>query len=327
MVRILVASLFMAPLLSFSAAGFDRSAVRDSIGVERKNGKLFVLHKVDPKETLYALSRRYNVTVEQIVEANPSVESTISIGQVVLIPRLTSPISTTASNTKSAPVSTPVSSSAPSASARTFTVNEKGDKLHIVEPKQTLYAISRIHRVSVEDLKRWNNLTSDQVKIGSSLIVGKGAAVASKKPIYVPEPDDSIVPEKATEAPIAPVATTPTPTPTPASTTAAAAPEKREVEEDEETGLKRVVESGMGEIIDPKSDTNKYLALHKSAPVGTIMQVKNVMNGQVVYVRIIGKLPDTGSNEKVIVRISKKASQKLGVVDSKFRVELSYMPS
>lgn len=326
MVRILVASFFIAPLLSFSAAGFDRSAVRDSIGVERKNGKLFVLHKVEPKETLYALSRRYSVSVDQIVEANPKVETTIATGQVVLIPRLTSPITTTASNTKAVPASTPPSAGAPSASARTFTVNEKGDKLHVVEPKQTLYAISRMHQISVEDLKRWNNLTTDQVNIGSSLIVGKGAAAASKKPIYVPEPDDSIVPDKTAEPAIAPVASTPAPTTTPAST-ATAAPEKREVEEDEETGLKRVLESGMAEIIDPKSDTNKYLALHKSAPVGTIMQVKNSMNGQVVYVRIIGKLPDTGTNEKVIVRISKKASQKLGVVDSRFRVELSYMPS
>ena len=79
-------------------------------------------------------------------------------------------------------------------------------------------------------------------------------------------------------------------------------------------------------MIDPKADTNKYLALHKSAPVGTIMQVKNAMNGQVVYVRVIGKLPETGANDKVIVRVSKKAYQKLGALDSRFRVDVSYMP-
>jgi rare lipoprotein A (peptidoglycan hydrolase) len=87
-----------------------------------------------------------------------------------------------------------------------------------------------------------------------------------------------------------------------------------------------VIENGMAEMIDPKADTNKYLALHKTAPVGTIMQVKNAMNGQVVYVRVIGKLPETGTNNNVVVRISKKAYQKLGAVDQKFRVEVSYMP-
>ena len=50
------------------------------------------------------------------------------------------------------------------------------------------------------------------------------------------------------------------------------------------------------------------------------------MHGQVVYVRVIGKLPETGENERVVVRLSKKAYQKLGAVDPRFRVELSYMP-
>ena len=50
------------------------------------------------------------------------------------------------------------------------------------------------------------------------------------------------------------------------------------------------------------------------------------MNGQNVYVRVIGKLPETGANEKVIVRISKKAYQRLAAIDNRFRVEVSYMP-
>jgi rare lipoprotein A (peptidoglycan hydrolase) len=74
------------------------------------------------------------------------------------------------------------------------------------------------------------------------------------------------------------------------------------------------------------SGTDKYLALHKTAPVGTIMQVKNQMNGQSVYVRVIGALPDTGENNNVLVRLSPRAVQKLGTGDSKFRVETSYVP-
>ena len=74
------------------------------------------------------------------------------------------------------------------------------------------------------------------------------------------------------------------------------------------------------------SGTDKYLALHKTAPVGTIMQVKNQMNGQSVYVRVIGALPDTGENENVLVRLSPRAMQKLGTSDAKFRVETSYVP-
>ncbi|MDX5419327.1 MAG: LysM peptidoglycan-binding domain-containing protein [Hymenobacteraceae bacterium] len=338
MIRILFITLLAAPLLSFSAAAFDTSALRDSVGVERKNGKLYLQHRVEPKETLYALSRKYNVTVAQIVDSNPSVETTINIGQIVLIPRK-APSHNTASATK-APATIPATgttAAAAAASNRTFTVNSKGEKIHTVEPMQTLYSISRMHGVKVEDIRRWNNLPDNTISIGVDLIVGKGFEVPSKKPIYVAESDDEIAKPKEAETAVASntntttLGTTPTNTHvvlTPASTPAPVAERvaEEEVEVDNVSGAKKIMESGMAEMIDPKADTNKYLALHKSAPVGTIMQVKNLMNDQVVYVRVIGKLPDTGANDKVVVRLSKKACQKLGAVDQKFRVELSYMP-
>ena len=86
-----------------------------------------------------------------------------------------------------------------------------------------------------------------------------------------------------------------------------------------------MVESGLGAPIE-NSTTEKYLALHKTAPVGTIMQVRNIMNGQSVYVRVIGHLPETGDNANMLVRLSPRAVQKLGTSDSRFRVETNYIP-
>ncbi|WP_157578764.1 septal ring lytic transglycosylase RlpA family protein [Pontibacter roseus] len=332
MVRSLFITLLSVPLLSFTASAFDTSAVRDSVGVERKNGKLYLQHKVEPKETLYALSRKYNVTVSQIVESNPSVESTITIGQVVLIPRKAMPVTATAKAPATIPA-TGTTAAAAAASNRTFTVNDRGEKIHTVEPQQTLYSISRMHGVRVEDIRSWNKLADNNISVGASLVVGKGMAVPSKKPIYVSESDDAIGKPKAEDTAVASTAATAATVPAnthvvlaPAATPERAVEEEEEEEVDSASGVKKIMESGMAEMIDPKADTNKYLALHKSAPVGTIMQVKNAMNNQVVYVRVIGKLPETGANDKVIVRLSKKAYQKLGAVDQKFRVELSYMP-
>lgn len=315
MIRSFLLTLVAVPVLTFSAQAFNLTAPRDSVGTERKAGKLFVRHKVEPKETLYALSRKYGVAVAQIVEANPSVQTSINIGQIVLIPRGSAP--TTASAT---------AKSAPAASNRTYTVSQVGYKMHTVEPQQTLYAISRMYNVSVDDIKGWNGLPSNAIEIGQKLIVGKGVAQATQIPVYVPEPDDEIATTPTASVNDAPVNVS---SPAPATATPAAKANERSEEEEEAPakGLNKMSESGMAEMIDAKSnDTNKYLALHKSAPVGTIMQVKNVMNGQVVYVRVIGKLPDTGANDKVVVRLSKKAYQKLGAVDERFRVELSYMP-
>ncbi|WP_162056219.1 DPBB and LysM peptidoglycan-binding domain-containing protein [Pontibacter pamirensis] len=324
MVRSFFITLLVAPVLSFSANAIDVSAVRDSIGVERKNGKLFVQHKVEPKETLYALSRKYSVPVSKIVESNPTVETAIRIGEIVLIPRKSFPSNAVASAAKATPA-------APSASSRTYTVSEAGNKIHTVEPRQTLYSISKMHGVAVEDIRRWNNLPDNSISIGAKLIVAKGTAQPTKQPVYMPESDDEVASRPAESTAATPTTTTATvttasTTPEPAPVTTTAVAEGEEEAEESVSGVKKILESGMAEMIDPKADTNKYLALHKTAPVGTIMQVKNAMNGQVVYVRVIGKLPDTGANDKVIVRISKKAYQKLGAIDSKFRVDVSYMP-
>ncbi|MBB6610822.1 LysM peptidoglycan-binding domain-containing protein [Pontibacter sp. Tf4] len=336
MVRIFLLALLVSPVFAFSASALELTARRDSVGIERRNGKLFVKHKVEPKETLYALSRKYGVPVSQIVESNPSVEASIKIGQVVFIPSKAPLSAAVNANAKPAtPAKATVTTAVPAASNRTFTVNAKGEKIHVVEARQTLYSISRMHGISVDNLKAWNKLPDNNIEIGAELIVGKGAVPTASKPVYVPEADDEVTNKPvATTTPAKPAATTSasadaTVAEPATNTTPVTAVSEREEDAGTtvtEAGVKKVIETGMAEMIDPKADTNKYLALHKSAPVGTIMQVKNAMNNNVVYVRVIGKLPETGANSNVVVRISKKAYQKLGAVDQKFRVEVSYMP-
>jgi len=47
------------------------------------------------------------------------------------------------------------------------------EKIYAVQPKEGLYAISRKHGVSIAQLKEWNNLTDDNLKVGQQLIVSK----------------------------------------------------------------------------------------------------------------------------------------------------------
>ncbi|WP_066510165.1 LysM peptidoglycan-binding domain-containing protein [Rufibacter sp. DG15C] len=382
-------------LVSVGAAHAGTMVVRDSVGTKAVNGKIFITHKVEPSETLYALSRKYGVPVGQIVAANKNIEKAIHVGQIVLVPSKTGsatatvPVKTVSAVTKPAtpaakpasPAATPASTAAVPAASRTYVVDAKGNRIHTVLPKQTLYAISRLHQVSLDNLKKWNKLTENTVEIGQELIVGTGdkpnAQAAAKKPIYVPEKDEDVtLPKQAGSTPAATVAATPEKTDktektekpatpavsksktgvkpvtakpaipttiakpvaakteapkseTPAASAAKPASTKSDSKENETVTTEysaRVSESGMAEAIDQKVDNNKFLALHKTAPVGTIMAVKNPMNSQTVYVRVIGKLPETGENEKVVIRLSKKACQQIGANDARFRVELSYMP-
>jgi len=322
----------------------------DSIGIENRNGKTFVLHRVVPKETVFALSRRYHVPVDQIVNANPTVQSGLSVGQTVYIPRATvlAPATTnqpasanTAVSTIPAP-STTITTPTNSTAVNTFVVDANGNKIHRVAAKQTLFSIARLYQVSTNDLIKWNKLTSNELSIGDELVVGVGNK-PTKAPQYVQETDDDVDKVKpAASEPVSVANSAPQPAepftrpPAPvaprnqpvvsASTapTAPASPVERTV-----TGsgaISKVMENGLAEMIENRSENNKYLALHKTAPVGTILQVKNVSNGQSVYVRVIGKLESTAANDKVIVKISNRAYQKLDAANGQFRVEVSYMP-
>jgi len=317
-------------IAAYGSAAAGPLALRDSVGVKTVNGKTFISHKVEPKETLYAISRKYGVTVAQIVEANKNIENSIQIGQVVLVPlKARSNTAATAKATVPAPANQTVAVPPPAtspAAGRTYTIDGNGNKRHTVQPSQTLYSISKMHSVTVEQIKKWNNLADNSIEIGTDLIVGVGAkgsspATASSQ-IYVPERDDQVAAVKQSTAPVASAPASPA-----ATETSAAAPETNE-EKPAKSGeyMSRVSESGMAELIEQKSDANKFLALHKTAPVGTIMAVRNPSNDQTVYVRVIGKLPSTGDNDKLVVKLSKKACQQIGVNDKRFRVELSYMP-
>jgi len=89
--------------------------------------------------------------------------------------------------------------------------------------------------------------------------------------------------------------------------------------------IMQVSESGVCSwITDADVNQNKFYGLHRTAPIGTIVKVTNKMNDKYVFVKIVGVLPDTGQNEKSIIKISQAAVNKVGALDAHFQVELSY---
>ena len=61
----------------------------------------------------------------------------------------------------------------PSASMLKADGSKLKNQTHEVLPKESLYGISKKYGVSVDELKKWNNLTSDNLKIGQQLIISK----------------------------------------------------------------------------------------------------------------------------------------------------------
>jgi rare lipoprotein A (peptidoglycan hydrolase) len=88
---------------------------------------------------------------------------------------------------------------------------------------------------------------------------------------------------------------------------------------------KLVVETGIATWIDNTDiNPNRYFALHRTAPIGTIIRVRNKMNSKYVFVKVVGVLPDTGDNANLIIKLSKAGAVKLDVIDARFQAELSF---
>lgn len=68
----------------------------------------------------------------------------------------------------------------------------------------------------------------------------------------------------------------------------------------------------------------EMFALHRNAPINSIIAVTNPMKKRTVYVRVIGRIPGSVYGDNVITVLSPSAAKMLGAKDSKFYVKVRY---
>ena len=121
-------------------------------------GRDKVIHRVRSGDVLGRIAQRYHVRVSDIKKWNNLRSNTIRVGQRLNIWLL--PNSYTASKMEKKPTET-----------QNLVVD--GTKYHIVQPGDTLWDISKAYsNVSIEKLKKLNNLKSNKIKPGQKLVIG-----------------------------------------------------------------------------------------------------------------------------------------------------------
>ncbi|MFD2933497.1 LysM peptidoglycan-binding domain-containing protein [Spirosoma flavum] len=367
-----------------------RVTVADSIGIEKKDGKRFILHRVDEGQTLFSIARRYGRSVADIKAANPDLKDGVRYGQLVRILLPDNALSRKeekkaidkASQKQEAKNEVRMAETMKPKVVKTLKPDEKEVKkiddparagIHVVEPRQTLYSLASRYGVSQSDLRKWNNLPGNNVLIGQALIVSEKAylartpstpapTVAAKTPDTPNRHSDNDValrppvtahpteprineprsttpteskPEHHNDTPPSPVNNKPTETDNRPATKPIEKPAEKAAEEIEPprpgndapmpTRGRRLSSSGVAEMIDGNDGSGKYLALHRTAPIGTLVQVRNEFNNQSLWVKVIGRLPNTGVNDKILIKLSTQAFAKLSPEDRRFRAEVSYI--
>ena len=362
---------------------------RDSVGVEKIGGKSYIIHQVDPQETLFGISRRYNTPVNEIVQNNDTLKDGLKIGQRIRVPyiekqaipegakvhhvtpgetlfsiaksynismdklmkanalkgtdlsvgqaliiegieqleapvvekKVEKPVEATPQTvavaaekintkkkqpkekvekvkTEETPAPMPAS---PSTAPTSPSVSTAGNWIsHQVVQGETLFAIARKYEANVEDIIKWNGLSSNNLSVGQTLKVGRETN-ANIPVTQLPgnnKPSAELTNSESATPPTKNISTS--------------------------TAFKNVTESGQAEVIEGTGNHKKFLVLHRNAPVGTIMRVRNEENDVTVFARVVGVLPETGDNTKLLIKLSKAAFDQLKAVNSRFRVEVSY---
>ncbi len=126
-------------------------------------------HTVLPKETMYSLSKKYNVSPEEIKMSNESVlKNGLKIGQVLKIPASKNVATIIPNTTKE---SIPLNETT---NTKTNTVSPESIIKHKVEPKETLYSLSKKYNISVDVIKEQNAaLLQNGLQIGQILLIKK----------------------------------------------------------------------------------------------------------------------------------------------------------
>lgn len=100
-------------------------------------------HTVQPKETLYSISKKYNIHIDTLIAHNPQLKNGLKAGTTI---NLNTP---TNNNTKT--------------TQHTIT--------HTVQPKETLYSISKKYNIAIHDLINQNPQIKDGLKAGTNITI------------------------------------------------------------------------------------------------------------------------------------------------------------
>lgn len=130
-----------------------RSVIEDNNGTEAD-----IIYVVAPGDSLWAIARQYGVTVDQLKQVNNLVSDLLSVGMELKIP------------TKS-----------------TIPPTSEMEVVYTVKPGDSLYRIALANNVTVDQLKKYNNLTSDILSVGQKIRIP-----SATQTVYVVKAGDSL---------------------------------------------------------------------------------------------------------------------------------------
>ena len=284
------------------------------------DGKKKVKYHVQSGDNLWKISQLYKVKPEDIKEWNHLRNADdLVVGQTLNI------------YTKHVPKTTTKSGGIPKPNVNNSNpVKQSNDVFDLIRPGGTLYG----NKPKTQNTPAKSPARPPAKKVYKQPAKSSGASTKPATNTYTP-PKNKIYKQPATKVvkkktlPNPPVYKNPVTSPVrnnskPAATTTRPAmviknPTRTTKTEEDKV---MVFEKGMAGMIDVGQDSQKYQAMHRTAPIGSFIRVTNLSNGQLVVVSVVGKLPE-GTPNNVIIKLTKRAYEQINAKDN-VAVEIDY---
>nr|WP_276902559.1 LysM peptidoglycan-binding domain-containing protein [Pedobacter kyonggii] len=165
--------------IPFTATGSSSNATKSASGAN------IIEHIVKPKENLNMLAEKYGTTINEIKALNNLSGNNLSIGQVLKIPT-----KNTEQTSESARVTPPAKNNTEPVAANGQSADQTMIE-HTVQPKEFLGKIAEKYGTTVEEVKKANNLSGNNLRIGQKLKIpatknideNKVVAAVEEKPL------------------------------------------------------------------------------------------------------------------------------------------------
>ena len=148
--------------------------------VQTINGKKYYVHTVKKGETLYEISKKYKVSLADVLNENPGKEDKIDIGDKIKIPV----------TNKNKPKNDEVAENTNNTSNTNNTnftppvvTTDGNKKFHTVERKETIYGIAKKYGISPERIYELNPEARNGITAGQKLLIEVGQTASVGKEI------------------------------------------------------------------------------------------------------------------------------------------------
>ncbi|WP_316828413.1 LysM peptidoglycan-binding domain-containing protein [Pedobacter miscanthi] len=151
-------------------------------------------HTIKPKENLNMLAEKYGTTINEIKALNNLTGNNLSIGQVIKIPAKNGEQTATAP-----PVNPPAKNNAETPAANPSPADQTMIE-HTVAPKEFLGKIAEKYGTTVEEVKKANNLSGNNLKIGQKLKIPATKNIDENKVVSAAVEEKPVQDNKSTDA-------------------------------------------------------------------------------------------------------------------------------